>query len=130
MGYNTNILSEGDFENYKNAKQLIYTNQGENAIMSLEVLDKQYPENVFILKSFGLAYASSGNALLASSYFQKCLQLNPTFQLDTVFMLNYGKVLYYKGDFRLAKVVLKQSLKTKEFDHYKVEINNLLTKLQ
>jgi tetratricopeptide (TPR) repeat protein len=129
IGSNNNAISKNDFESYTNAAQLIKAKQTENALMSLVELDNKYPENVFIMRLLGYAYTSSGNFKLGSSYFEKGLELNPMFQLDFYFMLQYGETLYYNGEYEKSRVVLEKCLELQHPKTYEKKINSFLLKI-
>jgi tetratricopeptide (TPR) repeat protein len=130
IGKSENMDSKNDFDSYSNAVQLINSNQTEQAILQLKVLIEKYPNNSYITRMLGIAYSSSGDFKLASYYCQESLKLHPTLQLDIDFMVQYGEILYFNGEYKKAKVFLDHALKLSEARSHKKEINNILLKIQ
>lgn len=127
LGKENNRKSKMDFDNYTYAIELINPNQAEMAIGILKQLDEKYPDNIFIKGKLGLASTYAGDPNSGSSYFQECLRLNPSMQLDVLFMLQYGEILNYNAEYEKAMVVLEKSLQLPSVGSNKVQIENLLS---
>lgn len=132
IGKSNDADSESDFEGFNNSIQLIQSQGSENiqnAEITLNSLNNKYPNNFSINELLGVVNANSGNYNTALSYFQKCLKLNPTAQLYSNFMLQFGEVLYVNGEKDAAKIILEKSLHLADVKPYKAEIKKLLSKL-
>jgi tetratricopeptide (TPR) repeat protein len=125
IGKDDNQNFKSDFENYTKAIQLVQAKQTEQAIIIFKDLDGKYPKNVYINKYLGLAYTLEGDYKMGLSYFQECLAMNPATQLDPSFMLQYGQILYYNGEFEKAKEVFNV---LNSDEHYKQVIDDFLSK--
>lgn len=132
IGKSNDADSESDFESFNNSIQLIQSPEAEKiqqAEDTLDLLNNKYPNNFPINAILGFVYAQSGNYNAALSYYQKCLKLNPTAQLDANFMFQFGEVLYLNGEKEEAKIILEKSLHQIEANPDKAEIKKLLLKL-
>jgi tetratricopeptide (TPR) repeat protein len=127
IGKNSNIESKNDFESYVKAVEFINSDKSDQATFPLEILEKKYPDNPFILRTLGEAYASTEDNELGLSYFKSSLDLAPTFQLNANFMFEYGQILYLNGEYYKAEFVLKRALTLKDSGPFKKTIKNLLT---
>jgi predicted Zn-dependent protease len=119
--------SNEDFQKYQQALQFIQKQDGESARKILLELKKNYPENVNVNRYLGLSNALVGQLKPALLYYQKALELNPFLQLDPLYTLQYGEILYFNGEYAKSKILLEKTMQLSGSESYKERVNQLLT---
>lgn len=116
-----------EFQQYVEALQFIQQKQGEQAIQILKQLSNKYPDRYNISRYLGLSYALAGDFKRASFYYQKAIDQRPFLQVDPIFTLQFGEILYFNGEYAKARAYLERSKQLPGTESYHSRINELLT---
>ncbi|QAV25722.1 hypothetical protein BTDUT50_02885 [Neobacillus thermocopriae] len=115
-----------DYARYEQAIEAIKEENGKLAIQLLNPLLEKYPNRYLLLHYLGLAYAIDNDFERAVSYYDKALQQRPFLQVDPIFTLQFGEILYFKGDYAKAKVFLERSKQLNGSEPFHERIEQLL----
>lgn len=119
-----------DYNEYQQAIQLMQQRQVEQALPILQSLSSKYPDRYNIMRTLGLAYAMKNDFHKAAFYYEKAIRKRPFLQQDPIFTLQFGEILYYKGEYAKAKAYLEQSKKLPGSEMYHARIDELLVQIQ
>jgi len=118
-----------DYVQYQQAIEWVKQNKGEQALSLLKPLAKKYPERYNIMRYTGLAYALKNDFKSASTYYQKAIDKRPFLQVDPMFTLQFGQILYFNGEYEKSKAYLEKSKQLPGSEEYHPTIDMLLTSI-
>lgn len=111
---------------YKYALQLLSQNKATEAEPLLKDLADKHPDNYEVVWKYGTVQSQLKHFDQAQALFQKAQDENVTLVRDSVFLAQYGEVLYNLGDLEKAKVYLEESLKYNPNEQVSKSVNTLL----
>lgn len=115
---------------YKYALQLLSQNKATEAEPLLKNLADKHPENYEVIWKYGTVQSQLKHFDQAQALFQKAQDENVTLVRDSVFLAQYGEVLYHLGDTEKAKVYLEESLKYNPNEQISKSVQTLLGSLE
>jgi Tfp pilus assembly protein PilF len=120
-------------ENYKlhqQASSLMSEGKYAQAQVLLTQLDQDSQDNYEVLFWLGICSGIAGDYTTGINYLQRAQEARPALVRKQIFLMGYGKLLYYHGDYARAKLYLLESKKyndspevTKEADECLVQID-------
>jgi tetratricopeptide (TPR) repeat protein len=129
-GKNQDQVYKNQYKQYIYAQYLLGEQKVDEALPVLKKLYKQHPERYNIMRDLGLAYALTGDFSKASFYYDKALKQRPFLQVDSIFMVQFGEISYFNGEYLKAKVVLEKAKQLDGSQKYHQRIDELLASIQ
>jgi Tfp pilus assembly protein PilF len=117
---------EQTYKIYQNAKKLIGTQKGNNAIPDLEKLTKQFPERYNVHQQLAIAYSQAGRYKEADEQFEIALKIRPALIKNPLFNAQYGENAYVLKQYDLAKAFLQESINAGISPDLKTYVDQLL----
>ncbi|AEH46341.1 Tetratricopeptide repeat-containing protein [Parageobacillus thermoglucosidasius C56-YS93] len=129
-GKNQDQIYKNRYEQYIYAQHLLQEQKANEALPILKKLYRQYPDRYNIMRDLGLAYALAGDFSKASFYYDKALEQRPFLRIDPIFMVQFGEISYFNGEYAKAKVLLEEARQLAGSEKYHQRIDELLTSIQ
>lgn len=110
LGSDDDARFRSDHTSYENAKTLIQQSKGNQAVPTLEELEKKYPSDFGIKKNLALSYGQIGQIDKAVKEFNAALKIRPALIIDGLFCAQYADVLFLAGRYVEALPLYKNAL--------------------
>ncbi len=111
---------------YESGLQLLAESKPQEAEVVFGELYKEHPERYNVTHFLGLAYGMENKFKEAENYYQKALKMRPFLQVNPVFMMQYGQILFANKQYKGAKLVLEKCKALPDSTAYHKDIDQLL----
>lgn len=124
-----NVVLLNDSLKYQQAQQLMQKSNYTQASGILTDLLKRHDYYYQLLWSYGICMTAQGKWAPADQYMDQARQIRPALVADQVFLVQYGEVLYHRGDYTRARRYLNESLKYNKQPQATAAANKLLQQM-
>lgn len=109
LGREQDRIYEDNYRRYEQASLLIGQGKFNTAQEMLNGLDINFRDTYQVQYRLGICAAALGNYDQAVIYMQKVRELRPAVLREQSFLLDFGRILYLKGEYDLAGSYLQES---------------------
>ncbi|MDW2876415.1 MULTISPECIES: tetratricopeptide repeat protein [Bacillaceae] len=119
-----------DFQQYQVALGEMQEDQIGNAKEKMLHLHNKYHDQANITRNLGLIYAMEGDFEKAALYYQKAVDQMPFIVQDPLFSLQFGEMLFYKGELGISQQYIEHGKAVGLPDEYVQRADELLAQIE
>lgn len=108
-GQGQDRVYKDNYRRYQQASLLIGQGKFNTAQEMLNSLDTNFRDSYQVQYRLGICAAAQGNYDQAAVYMHKVRELRPAVLREQSFLLDFGRILYLKGEYDLAGSYLQES---------------------